>query len=134
MAVLLVAVRSKDLLHNEKVQLVRIAVGFVFQRLECTGRERAFAGQKETAVIWGKEIVEPRLGKAKIGFIFGRQGTFPNLEAGGGFGMKSSLNQLLVSQGFESTLERRGRDVGRLTEIVVANGAGTLATSQVPKA
>src|SRR5262245_16062402 len=108
MGVLLLTISAEDLLHDEEIQLIGASYGFVVERLECRWGEGALAGQKETAVVGGEEVVEFGLGEAEGGLAFGREGAFPDLEAGGLFGLESHFEQFLVGEGFERAFQGGG--------------------------
>ena len=134
MGVLVLAVGAEDLLHDEEVEVIGVAAGFVVEGLEGGGREGAFAGEKKAAVFGSEEVVELGLGEPEGGLAFGGEGAFPDLELCGLFGLEGDLDQFLVGEGFESAFEGGGGDVGGATEVVVADGAGALAPGEMPEA
>src|SRR5262245_17065893 len=133
MSVLLLAIGAEDLTHDEEVKLIGVAVGFVFEGLECHRGEGAFAGKEKAAVVGGEEVVEFGLREAESGLAFGREGPLPDLEAGGLFGLEGDFEEFLLCQGFEGAFEGGGGDVGGATEVVVADAARPLPTSQMPE-
>jgi hypothetical protein len=132
--VFLLAVGTEDVAHDQDVELVGVASGFVVQRLECRGGKGSLAGEKEAAIFGGEEVVELWGGEAEIGFAFGSDGVFPNLEAGGLLGLEGNFEEFLVGEDFEGALEGRGGDVGGATEVVVAHAAHALPASEMPEA
>jgi hypothetical protein len=134
MGVLLLAVNTEDLLHDQEVELVGVAASFIFERFEGGGGEGTFAGEEETAVFLGEEVVEFGLGEAECGLAFGSESPFPDLEAGGLLGLEGDFDQFLVGEGFEGAFKSGGGDVGGATEVVVADTTGALTTREIPEA
>ena len=89
--VLLLAVDAEDLTHDEQVELVVVAAGFVVEGLEGDGRECTLAGQEEVAGFLGEEVVEVGLSEADSGLAFELEGAFPDIEVGGLLTWKATL-------------------------------------------
>ena len=100
MGVLLLAISAEDLAHDQEIQAVGIATGFVFQGLECRGGEGELVGKEETASIGGKEVVELWLREAEVRLAFRRQWALPDLELRGLFGLEGDFEEFFVSEGF----------------------------------
>lgn len=111
MRILLLAVGAEDLTHDQDVELVGIATGFIFEGVEGGGRKGTLAGQKEAAVIRGKEIVELGLSEAEGGLAFGSEGALPDLELRGLLGLEDDFEELFLGERFEGAFEGGGGDV-----------------------
>ena len=126
MGVLLLAISAEDLAHDQEIQSVGIATGFVFQGLECRGGEGALVGKEEAARIGGKEVVELWLREAEVRLAFGRQWALPDLELRSLLGLEGDGKEFLVGESFESALEGGGGDICRSVEVVVADAASSI--------
>ena len=124
MGIFLLAISSKDLIHDQEIELIEITPGFVFEGLKGRRGKGTFAGEKEAAIVWGEEVVEFGLGEAKRGLTFGREWPLPDLELSGVFGVEGGFEELFVGEDFQSAFEGRGGDMGRVTEVIVAHRAG----------
>ena len=134
MGILLLTIGTEDLAHNEEVQFVGVAPGFVFKRLKSGRGEGSLAGEEKRAVVGGEEVVEFGLREVERGLALGSENSFPDLELCGLLGLEGDFDQFLVGEGFECAFEGGGGDMGGATEIVVAHAARALPTREMPEA
>ena len=57
MGILLLAISSEDLTHDEQVELVGVTVGLVFEGVDCSGGGGSLAGEKGAAVLLHKQTL-----------------------------------------------------------------------------
>jgi len=112
MRVVLLAVGSEDLIHDQDVELVGVSARFVFEGLEDGGGEGAFAGQKQAAVIGGEEVVELGPGEAKVRLPFTGERALPDLELRGLLGLEGDFEEFLLREDFQGAFQGGGGDVG----------------------
>lgn len=126
------SVGAKDLPEDQEIELIRIAIYFVFKLFQQGRGESAFAGEEERAVFFGEEVVEAGTVKAQ-GDLFRRERAFKDCKQAGAFGLEGDGDELAAREGFEDPFESGARNVRGVGEVVVADRACAFPFAEVPE-
>ena len=112
---------TEGTLEEEEISQERIAAGFLVQGSLVVRGEGPFAREEQRAVFVGEEVVEFGA-KTKIERRGGGQRMEMDGEEGRAFGLPLDLDQPTVGEFFKHAFERGERDVGKASEVFIAEG------------